>query len=73
MSQDNRDHPVLENLHIEAPTLTVETRKLSPEEPEPRQRGFWYPLLVGAGLVTATSTVINLIAQVLALGGSVVS
>lgn len=64
MSQDNRDHPELENLHIEARTLTVETRKLSAGKPEARQRGFWYPLLVGAGLVTATSTVINLVAQV---------
>ncbi|MEQ7918306.1 hypothetical protein ABQX22_03870 [Xanthomonas sp. WHRI 1810A] len=63
MLQDDRKFLELEKLQIETRKLVSETRKLLAEERKLRSEAFWYPFLVGAGLITAASAIINLLSD----------
>ncbi|KFE56861.1 hypothetical protein [Pseudomonas syringae] len=63
MLQDDRQYLELENLQIQSRKLVAETRKLLAEEKKLKREAFWYPYLVGAGLITAASAIINLISK----------
>jgi hypothetical protein len=63
MLQDDREHLELENLQIQSRKLVAETRKLLAEEQKLKREAFWYPFLVGAGLITAASAIINLLSK----------
>lgn len=61
MLLDDHEYLELEKLQIESRKLIAETRKLLAEETKLKREAFWYPFLVGAGLMTAASAIINLI------------
>lgn len=63
MLQDEREYLELEKLQIESRKLVAETRKLLAEETKLKREAFWYPFLVGAGLITAASAIINLLSK----------
>ncbi|MGA3678967.1 hypothetical protein [Pseudomonas graminis] len=63
MLQDDREHLEVEKLQIETRKFVAETRKLLAEETKLKREAFWYPFLVGAGLITAASAIINLLSR----------
>ncbi|BAP44786.1 phage associated protein [Pseudomonas sp. StFLB209] len=61
MLHDDRQNLELEKLQIESRKLLIETRKLMAEEKKLKREAFWYPFLVGAGLITAAGALIKLL------------
>ncbi|RML31608.1 Phage associated protein [Pseudomonas syringae pv. atrofaciens] len=62
MLQNNRHNLELEKLQLECRKLVAETRKLLSEDRKLKREAFWYPFLVGAGLITAGSAILKLLA-----------
>jgi hypothetical protein len=53
MLQTDRDNLELDKLQAETRRLAAETRKFMAEENKLKNDSFWYPVVVGAGLITA--------------------
>ncbi len=60
MLQDDRKHLELEKLQIGNSKLVAETHKLVAETRKLKRETFWYPLLVGATVVTAVAGIMAL-------------
>lgn len=63
MLQNDRDNLELDKLQLEIRRSMAETRKLTAEERKLRQETFWYPIAVGAGMVTAIVAAVSLWAK----------
>ncbi|CAI8871676.1 hypothetical protein D3C87_1460580 [compost metagenome] len=63
MLQNDRDNLELDKLQVEIRRSMAETRKLTAEECKLRQETFWYPIAVGAGMVTAIVAAVSLWAK----------
>ncbi|MNF37538.1 hypothetical protein D3C84_184620 [compost metagenome] len=61
MDLDEKAYLELDKLQLENRKLFAETRKLIAEEQKLRREGMFYPLLVGAALITAVVSLINLL------------
>ncbi|MFY0730763.1 hypothetical protein [Pseudomonas sp. NFX15] len=63
MLQNDRENLELDKLQVEIRRFMAETRKLTVEERKLRQETFWYPIAVGAGMVTAIVAAVSLWAK----------
>jgi hypothetical protein len=63
MLQNDRDNLELDKLQVEIRRFMAETRKFMAEESKLKQETFWYPVAVGAGMVTAIVAAVGLWAK----------
>jgi len=60
MLQNDRDNLELDKMQVEIQRFLAETRKLKAEENKLKKETLWYPLAVGAGMISVLSAAAGL-------------